>query len=676
MASTVLSKPATRQLFRFDIQGLRAIAILLVVIDHMNVVVFSGGFIGVDVFFVISGFLITSHLLSQLRQTGTIRFADFYARRMRRILPASFFVLIVTTVASFIFMPPLVRSSIVQGAIATALYVPNMLLAALGTDYQAETAPSPFQHYWSLGVEEQFYLFWPIILFVLWRVLRNSRRGLAIAVALLALISFILCIVILGRSQPYAFFSLPTRAWEFAIGGLVGIASSTGRVFGKNSAIAAALGWAGIAVLVVTGLVFTDTTLYPGFPSLLPVLSTALVIFVGTNTQSFGPEAGLRWRPLQYIGKISYSLYLWHFPLLVIPQAAVGLDHPLPVWVKVVLMVVAVGLADLTYRFIEEPFRKNKRITSIRPSRTLLAGLAASVLVVGLTAAAAIPLSNFPTSSGQVAASGPLTVPPVATGFVPSNMQPTLEGAPTSTSEIHRDGCHIDSNDGTKVNDCEFGDLSSATTVVLFGDSHAAHWFPAVDAWAEGAGVRLLAYTKVGCPGIDVSVTSRNAPYMACDTWRDGVMKQLDSVQPALVILSYSREDPLTSASDPELVWSQGLAQTRAQLPATTKIMVVSDTPEFNESAPDCLSANLTDALACSAPRVEALDSTWAAAQKATVEQLGGSYLDLSDYFCTPTECDPVIGNTLVYRDTSHITEVWSAKFGGVFGEEAEKILH
>jgi peptidoglycan/LPS O-acetylase OafA/YrhL len=676
VTTTVISKPATRQVFRFDIQGLRAIAILLVVIDHMNVGVFSGGFIGVDVFFVISGFLITSHLLSQLRSTGTIKFADFYARRMRRILPASFFVLIVTTIAAFIFMPPLLRSSIAQGTIATALYVPNMLLAALGTDYQAETAPSPFQHYWSLGVEEQFYLFWPILLFVLWRILRKSRRRLAIAVAILTLLSFVLCIVVLGRSQPYAFFSLPTRAWEFAIGGLVAIAASKGRVFAANSIVAATLGWAGIAALVAAGLAYTDTTLYPGVPALLPVLATALVIFVGTKQQSFGPELVLKWKPFQYIGKISYSLYLWHFPLLVIPQAAVGLGHPLPIWVELLLMLAAVGLADLTYRFIEEPFRKNKRITSIRPSRTLLAGLATSVLVVGLTAAASVPLSTFPTSSGQTATSSPLASPPLATDFVPSNMQPTLEGAPNSTSEIHRDGCHIDTNDGTTVNDCAFGDLSSATTVVLFGDSHAAHWFPAVDAWAETAGVRLLAYTKVGCPGIDVSVTSRNAPYGACDTWRTGVMKKLDSVDPALVILSYSREDPLASGGNPETVWSQGLAQTRAELPATTKLMVVSDTPEFQESVPDCLSANLSDTEACAQPRSSALDASWAAAQETTVKQFGGDYLDLSNYFCTATECDPVIGNTLVYRDTSHITEVWSAKFGPIFGEEAEKLLH
>src|SRR5690625_3280952 len=207
--------------FRPDVQGLRAIAVRLVVLYHAGLQTLSGGFVGVDVFFVISGFLITTHLLESLQTHGRIPFASFYAKRARRILPASLLVAGLTVVAAWLWMPPLLMTQVFEGAVATALYVPNILFAVEGTEYLAETSPSVFQHYWSLGIEEQFYLFWPAILAAGFWLARRSERRLLYGVAALTLVSFIACVVWMDISQSWTFFSLPTRAWELGVGGLL-----------------------------------------------------------------------------------------------------------------------------------------------------------------------------------------------------------------------------------------------------------------------------------------------------------------------------------------------------------------------------------------------------------------------------------------------------------------------
>lgn len=216
--------------FRPDIQGLRAIAVLLVVLFHSGVEVLSGGYVGVDVFFVISGFLITTHLLQSLEREGRIRFGRFYAKRARRILPAALLVAGLTVVAAWLWMSPLLLRKVVVGAIATALYVPNYFFAAEDTNYLAETTPSVFQHYWSLGIEEQFYLLWPALLAVGFWLCRRSERRVMVLVAGLTAVSFLACVVMMSVAQPWAFFSLPTRAWELGVGGLVAFLVGTERV--------------------------------------------------------------------------------------------------------------------------------------------------------------------------------------------------------------------------------------------------------------------------------------------------------------------------------------------------------------------------------------------------------------------------------------------------------------
>ncbi len=259
--------------FRTDIQGLRAIAVLAVVLYHAGVPFLAGGYVGVDIFFVISGFLITSHLLSEMRYDGRVRFASFYAKRARRILPASFVVLSFSVVAALIWYPPLLMREVWMGAVATAFYLPNMLFAVQGTNYLAESTPSLFQHYWSLGIEEQFYLVWPLLLSLLYWRIRRPKTLFAILLGTFAA-AFALCIHLTFRSQPWAFFSLPTRAWELGVGGLVAFLL-TYRPRVLTSTIAATLGWVGLIGLIASAALFNSATRFPGYWAAVPVLGTA-----------------------------------------------------------------------------------------------------------------------------------------------------------------------------------------------------------------------------------------------------------------------------------------------------------------------------------------------------------------------------------------------------------------
>ncbi|WP_022903966.1 acyltransferase, partial [Curtobacterium sp. B8] len=275
--------------FRNDVHGLRGGAVLLVLLEHARLA-FGGGFVGVDVFFVISGFLITGHVVRELERRGRVDLAGFWARRVRRILPSALLVALVTAGVGLLLVPPLARGELVEAAVASLLSVPNLYFASEGTDYLAGTAPSPFQHYWSLGVEEQFYLLWPLFLLLAWRLGRRSsarRRTMLLvgAVVVLVALSLALAVGLTDRSQPWAFFSLPSRAWELAAGGLAAIAVHRGALVRGHTA--AVLGWAGLAGILLAATTYSETTAYPGTAVLLPVAAAVVLVWNGAAEHPF-----------------------------------------------------------------------------------------------------------------------------------------------------------------------------------------------------------------------------------------------------------------------------------------------------------------------------------------------------------------------------------------------------
>lgn len=649
-----------RRGFRTDVQGLRAIAVGLVLVYHAGVPGVTGGYVGVDVFFVISGFLISSHLLESLERHGRIRFAEFYARRIRRILPASLTVALLTAIAAIMFVPPLALERVLRDALATILYVPNVWFAIQNTDYLADHSPSPYQHYWSLGVEEQFYLLWPLILLALFVLLRRRTGMVVAAIAALGLASLVAGIALTPVNQPVAFFLLPTRAWELLIGALVGAILLHGafRVPGWLGAVG---GWVGIALVLASAMLYDDATVFPGTVAIVPTVGTALVILFGARSPALGPASVLSLRPMQFIGLISYSLYLVHWPLLIITQSAVGEQHPLRLVVKIGLgIVLAVPLAWLLFRFVETPLRAPGWLTRRRPRVTLLGTLALTlVLTAGLTSAAHwAAVRDVGTGDAVAAAPDFPTDPPRGTGFVPRNMTPSLADVAADLPVVYGDGCH-NSVSQEEVQDCTYGD--GETAVAVFGDSHAAQWFPAVAEIAEErGGIALSTYTKSSCPAVSTTVLDKDVSYVSCDRWREAVLSHLEAAPPALVVISSYAHYDLADASDAQArteAWDAGMRTTVERLRAAgSEVLVIADTPRFESPPATCISADVLDVARCDGVREEVLDAAFTAAEERSVTAAGGAYVDLTGYVCDASVCPVIIDDLLVYRDVNHLT--------------------
>src|SRR4051812_43798713 len=349
--------------FRGDIQGLRALAVLLVLFWHARIPGVTGGFVGVDVFFVISGFLITGMLVGRLRRTGRLSLVDFYARRVRRLLPAAGLVLAVTLVLTALFLPRLRWTSTAWDVLAANLYSVNWRLAGQATDYLAQgSAPSAVQHYWSLSVEEQFYLVWPLLLIfaAFWARRRRQRLGLALGLTMAAVLVVSLgWSIYLTRVDPSrAYFVTTTRMWELALGGLVAVAMAQLARLPKYAG--ATLGWLGLGAIAVSALTFSGGTAFPGSAALLPTVGAAAILASGGGRGGrLGPALLFDTAPLRVIGAWSYSIYLWHWPLLVIAQTRFG---PLPVPAQMAIAAFSFLPAWLTYRYVENPIRRNRRL--------------------------------------------------------------------------------------------------------------------------------------------------------------------------------------------------------------------------------------------------------------------------------------------------------------------------
>ncbi len=478
-----LEPAVARSPYRPDIQGLRGIAVLLVVVYHTGSGWLSGGYVGVDVFFVISGYLITNHLLAGLTKTSRIDFGQFYARRIRRILPASFVVLILTSLATLVFASPIIRRTALKDAFWTALYVPNIRFALQGRDYLAETYPSPFQHYWSLGVEEQFYLLWPLLLLLLWHLTRvrraPNRRWVLVGLALLVLASFGASWWLTYADRPWAFFGLPTRTWQLGVGALIAVLGSqpVTRLPGWFRSL---LSWLGVLLILVSAFRLSEDSVFPGWVAAPPVLGAGLVI---ASLQAPAPWAadrvlGQRW--LVFLGTISYSLYLVHWPLQVIPAAASGrLIADGPAWW---LAALALPLAWLLHRTVEEPLRNPQRLRRQRP-RAQVGAAVGGALVVALGLYVVVRVAPLPVMDAGRPYVGTAklgsSLPPQFAAYVPGNLIPTLADAYKDIPATYANDC-TRPVESARPEPCSFGDLTSGTVVALYGDSHATSWFTAL----------------------------------------------------------------------------------------------------------------------------------------------------------------------------------------------------
>ncbi len=700
--------------FRPDIEGLRAVAVVAVVLFHADVPGVGGGFVGVDVFFVISGFLITGLLWREANTTGTVGLRRFYGARARRLLPASATVGVVTAIASAALLPPLQARTVMGDGIASALYVSNYRFILQGVDYFASHTASPFQHYWSLGVEEQFYLVWPaLILGTAWLIRRARRRNRAqatssqrpylVVLALVAAVSFALSLVVTYWAPFVAFFSLPTRAWQLAAGGLVALTAGQWR---RLPALPAAFtGWAGLALILLACTQFSTDTRYPGIAALLPVLGAVLVIGAGCAAPSQGCGRVLGMSPMRAIGRVSYSWYLWHWPVLVLAPALLG--HPLGLAGRLVAALISGGLAVLTLRVIENPLRFAPRVRRSALASLALGGVATAVAVcVGLALLVVVP-----TPVGHGAPATPLTVTaaPVPVGSdmatydaavrqafaqvqaavaasadlkaVPSNLEPPLADAADELKALYLNGCLLTAWQ-VKQPECATGDTASTTTVAVVGDSYAAMWNPAFREVAEQRHWRLEMLSKVSCPVMNLPVTNTqlHREYTECEQWRDQTIARLRAEHPRLVVVSvlraYGADKSRTGFISYDPAWIDSLTRLVQQLRGTgATVLVLGPVPDPQSVVPICLSAHLDNATACSPQRSTAVNESGIAAESAATNAGGGHYADLTDLFCTTNRCPVIVGNTLVYLDEFHLTVEYSRLLAPVIGALADRAL-
>ena len=684
--------------FRADIEGLRGIAVLLVLLYHAGLLSDSryqvrGGFLGVDLFFVVSGYLITGLLLAERRKKGTVSFASFYARRVRRILPAAAMVLIVTLPLSFALVTLIQKPAVMKDGATAALSIANIRFA-LTTDYFNPTSYSPFLHFWSLGVEEQFYFVWPAVLaLAAWRW---WRVGPAVALGFIAVASFVASLIVTNENPSWAFYMLPTRAWQLASGGLLAIAATSGLAMPERAhflqperlrsllrAGLSLLGWIALAVLLWDAFTLDFArTPYPGIAALRPTLCAAALI--ATGTQRLGAALLLGLTPLRFVGRISYSLYLWHWPLLILGGLALNgqVWQPLSVRQAAFLAALAIPVAAISWRFVEEPFRKGKLSFALPPVRVVAVGVSAMLVLALLgssldtnarSALAALD-AGTPNASGQVLPTGS-AAPNYA---VTSALRPGLGRAATDFERTVGDGCLIDWGVKSPGDGCVYGDPNGTYEMALVGDSHASALFPAVESVARSHGWRLQVYLKRGCPFIDMRLYAANLKreYTECQSWNERVVERLRSRPPDLMLVSQLRfVVPVDPADNTDTAKGDAIAREIARIPGTTRTVILEDPPLPGHSVPDCLSAHLDDYRKCAFSR-SASSAGVGAKERIAAATSGAALVDLSPEVCPGVgNCPVVIDGMIVWRDDTHLTATFAASLGPALDRQLATIL-
>lgn len=711
------SRQPQRDYFRPDIEGLRAIAVVGVVLFHAAIPGITGGYVGVDVFFVISGFLITGLLWREVSGTGTVRLRSFYGARARRLLPASATVGVITMIVSILVLPPLRVPTVLYDGIASALYVGNYWFIIDNINYFSDLlTPSPFLHYWSLGVEEQFYLVWaPLLLGTAWiirrfrrdktRAISSSRRPYLIVLGLVTVVSFALSLVVTYVVPAAAFFSLATRAWQLALGGLVALTALHWQRLSPR--VAAIGGWMGLGMIVLGCVWFTPATPFPGTAALLPSLGAVLVIGAGCATPSQGAGQFLSTSPMRAVGRISYSWYLWHWPVLVLAPEILG--HSLGLAERVIAALLAAGLAWLTLRYLENPLRFSPKIRNY-PWRSLGVGAVATAIavVVGLGLLQVVPKSvgrgpavpglvltatSVPAGSSVAAYDSAVaqTFAQVQTALatslnikaVPSNLAPPLDGLFATREEYTYHGC-LRMPEETGQPECAMGDTISPDTVTLVGDSHASMWAPAFLSLAPQRHWRLELLAKGACPIMDIRVAGPIRHLVEqlqhCAQWRAEIIARLKAERPRLVVMSvwrgYGIDETMTGFTGFDPAWLDAMTRTVRDLrDAGIQVLVLGPIPSPHANVPNCLSGHLNDASKCFLPRSAAVNQSGIAAEAAAVAAGGGEYADLSNLFCTQKRCPVIVGNALVYIDVSHMTRQYATVLAPAVGALADRAI-
>ncbi|MDT0327508.1 acyltransferase family protein [Nocardiopsis lambiniae] len=645
--------------FRPEIEGLRAVAVLLVAGYHIWFGRVSGG---VDVFLLLTGFLITGSLVRSAERHGRIDVLGFWTRLLRRLTPAVGVVLVAILAMTYLWLPRSRWPDVISEVYAAALYHENWALARAAVDYLArEGAPSPVQHFWSLSIQGQFYVLWPLLLgAVLLAVGRSRIRHAAlVAIGAVLVLSLAYSMWITAVDQPWAYFDTGARLWEFALGGVLALVVHR---LTPPRPVRVILGWVGLVALVLCGVLLPVSSLFPGYAALWPTLAAVAVIVAGDSGSRFGVDRLLTRRPLMALGGLSYALYLWHWPILVVHLQLTGRSLATPLGGAAVLGLSLV-LAWVTKRIVEGGA---ERIT-LRVRRAWLPAWSASLAALLL----APPLVLGSQWSDRIAEQrrerterviepvdypgAALVTRPELAGVLPDlPVVPDPLDARDDLSDHHLQGCHVNLH-AEEPEVCRTGPEDAEHTLALVGASRTAHWYPAVQAVAETHGWRLVSFTKSGCQFASGVPHTQGRVFTECQEWNARAMAELELLRPDAVLTSSTR-----SSVEGETVPAGFVDRWRELDALGIDVIGIRDLPRRPYAGAECVASEPIEE--CTSPAVYAQADRDPAV---VLDEAGDlpdnvTLVDLTGHVCPDGRCDAVVGNILVFWDYSHMTATYA----------------
>lgn len=625
--------------YRPDIQGLRAIAVLLVFFSHAHWSPFSGGFVGVDVFFVISGYVITRLLLKEYDQNRRITLNRFYARRLQRLLPALAFMLLLSTLISLFIFTPYEQLFQSKSAISASLWLSNIYFLYSDLDYFGRAATeSLFLHTWSLGVEEQFYLMWPFIILIgVGHFSRGDRTPNLASILLLTLcVSAMLSFALAFTSPKHAFYLMPPRSWQFALGALVAYSQATktkGWSCHLSPLVSEWVALTGFLMILLGAMYYDNTTPYPNWQVSVPTIGTALMLLAYRHGKATFIGKTLSLQPIRWFGDVSYSFYLWHWPILLFCERLRPIQ---PSANTLFALGLTIMMATFSYYVIENRIRKDRRLLAF-PKYAVWGS--AFVMVFTCTS-----LYTFESYSDRQYS---------------DPMQQKLASVRYTLPVLYKYGCD-EWYTSTRVRQCAFGDKSSEKKAVIIGDSMLLQLFPAIVDHYTRRNWQLIVLTKSSCPMVNrpYFYTRINSIYHTCDIWRERAIQAITELKPQVVIMGSSSRYPFS-----RIDWLDGTREIIEQLlPVTAQIYLIAGTPSLGFDGPSCLARHawlsktfpIQSAPSCS--RKLHLNESLGWLGEVATEYQKVQFIDLSDTVCPKGICSAKIDDWIVYRDFQHLT--------------------
>lgn len=642
--------------FRPELEGIRAVAAILVAVYHIWVGSVSGG---VDVFFIVSGYLITTSVLSKLERTGALNYGEYLLGLGKRLFPMAFTVLIISAILSLLILPMSMWMQTVSELFASMFYYQNWQLATNAIDYLAQNnEASPFQHFWALSLQGQFYISWPIIIFIVFllavKLIKTPPRKTLLAVLGLIFVSSLsYSIYMTNTNQPWAYFDTFARAWEFSMGGMVALLLP---YFKINKVVGTAMGWIGLLIICFTGIVLPVSTVFPGFAALLPTTGVILVILSAENSHALGVKRILGSKLFLSLGSISYGFYLWHWPLLIFYYAYFETDQA-TILAGVLIILITYLLSTFSVKYIETPIRSmNVKHSKVKLGK-VLAALALPVILIGSTWGMYVQasLNQEYTIEDSNAAEGNIIEDypggrAISDGIQPAEGVEIVPGPLQAKSELptfYEDEKCSTAGKSSTVNKCSYGETENPQQIIaLVGGSHSGHWFPALEVFAETNKLQIDVYIKDACRFSTDDFDGLLKDH--CMEWNEKVDDILIADPPDLIFTTAN------VAEEGEI--PEGYIEKWEEYEDVTQILAVRDNPRMKKKIPQCLEETPED---CGLSRSEALSENppW--------ENTVGipdhvSFADMSDYFCTDDVCPPTMGNVMIYRDKHHLTTLYS----------------